>query len=294
MGFLFVFIAVAFNMVKSYGSKRISKRMEDLSVAVDVSLVRNTLCAVIGAVIVASMGLGSFTLPPIGWLICTTAGVSIGANYVVWVLVLRAGVYVFANAANTASFILPALCGVLFWEESLSLYRGLAIVLILTAMLFMGRYQTEMSGRVSIKHIVLLLLTFLTQGMSMATQKWFTEELPNVSVHVYTFYSLMISALLLLVASFLMPQKPGLVVRGKRVKKLMAWVSVMAVCFYVVTFFQTKASAALGAVVTYPINNGACLIAGNVMAWLCFSEKPTKNSIVGMILVFSALMLARL
>ena len=294
MGFLFVFIAVAFNMVKSYGSKSISKHTADISVAVDVSLLRNFLCALIGAAIVAVLGVDSFILPPIGLLICTTAGVAIGAGYVVWVLVLRTGVYVFANAANTASFIIPALCGLLFWKEALSLYQGLAILIILAAMLFMGRYQSEMSGKISFKHIVLLVLTFLTEGTSMATQKWFTEELPNVSVNVYTFYALLISVIILIIFSSLAPQTPKIGERVKRVKGLGVWIAVMAICFYVVTFFQTKASAMLGAVIAYPLNKGMALVCANIMAWLCFSEKPTKNSIVGMILVFSALMLARL
>ena len=290
MGFVFVIIAVSVNMVKSYGSKRISGRMSDISTAVDVSLFRNLLCAALGAVIVASMGVNSFELPPIGWLICSVAGVAIGLNYVVWVLALKTGVYVFANAANTASFMVAAFCGTVFWGEELTLFKGLAIILILTAMLFMGRYQSEISGKISANHVLLLVLVFLSQGLSMTTQKWFTRELPAVSVNVYTFYALLISSVLLFIATFFISKRPDLKERTARVKGLSGWVAVMAVCFYLVTFFQTKASALLDTVVTYPVNNGLALVAGNVMAWTCFSEKPTKNSIIGMFLVFSALM----
>ena len=68
----------------------------------------------------------------------------------------------------------------------------------------------------------------------------------------------------------------------------------MAVCFYSTTLFQTKASNLLDAVVMYPAYNGTLLVAGNLMAWLCFSEKPNKNSIIGVILVFTAIVLSRM
>ena len=150
-----------------------------------------------------------------------------------------------------------------------------------------------MSGKIDAVHILLLVLVFLSQGVSMATQKWFTKELPEVSIHVYTFYALLVSTLLLLLATFFISQKPKFKERAGRAKTLSGWVVLMAVCFYAVTFFQTKASSLLDAIVVYPVNNGLSLVAGNVMAWICFSEKPTKNSIVGMILVFLALMFSR-
>ena len=143
MGLFFLFLAAAFNMTKSYSSKRISTKVSGLSAAVDMTLCRNLLCTVIGAIFIAVNGVDGFIMPPIGWVICLGAGISIGANYIVWILALKSSVYLFANASNTASFIIAALCGILFWNEKLSVYKALAIVLILTAMFFMGKYQKQ-------------------------------------------------------------------------------------------------------------------------------------------------------
>ena len=294
MGFIFILTAAFCNVAKGYGSKRISHCVNGLSATMDVAMLRNFLCAIIGAFIIAMSGFQNFTMPPIGWLICFIAGIAIGLNYVVWVMALRSGVYVLSNAANTASFIIATLCGAFFWKEQFTLIKGLTILLMSISMLFMGKYQTELKGKLTRKHLLLLFLIFLSAGVSSATQKWFTLELPNTSAHIYTFYSLLISGFLLLFASLFSREQSALKERVKNIKSLFGWIILIAVCFYAVTFFQTKAAALLDAIVMYPIYNGTLLLAGNCMAWLCFSEKPNKNSIIGAILVFFAVVLAGL
>lgn len=294
MGYLFLLIAAFLNLTKSYCSKRISGRVDTLAETVDMTLVRNFLCAVIGALLILLTQKGDFSLPAAGWGICLVAGVAIGVNYIVWVLALKSGVYLFASAANSAGFIVAVLCGLLFFEEQLTLLKGLAIVLILVAMLFMGRYQKDTGGKTKPVHLLLLFLVFLSGGISSVTQKWFTRTLPEVSAHSYTFYSLAISVALLLIFTFFLPKRPPAQARVKSVKGLLPWIAVMAGCFYGVTYFQTGASAMLDAVVMYPVYNGALLAAGSIMAWVCFSEKPNRNSIIGVLLVFAAVVLAGL
>lgn len=292
MGYLFLLIAAIFNMTKSYGSKKISGRVSGFSETVDISLCRNLFCAVIGAVIIALNTPQAFSMPLKGWIICLVAGVAVGTSYVVWVLALKAGVYVFANATNTASFMVAVFFGIFVFGEKLTLSKALAIVLIIIALLFMSKYQTETRGKITHVHLLLLVLVFVSQGFASATQKWFTYELPDMSVHAYTFYSLFISVIILTLFTFFIPNKPKLKQRAAGVKSFLPWITLMAICFYATTYFQTGASSRLDAVVMYPIYNGSLLVAGNIMAWLCFSEKPSKNSIIGAILVFAAVVLS--
>ena len=291
MGYLLLLAATFLNIAKSYSTKRISGRVESFSETVDVSLFRNLLCALIGAVLVAAGGFESFCMPPLGWLICTVSGIAVGINYIVWVLALKSGVYMFASAVNSASFILAALCGILFFGERLTLPKGIAILLILLAILFMGKYQSQARGKVAPMHALYLLLVFVTAGGTSATQKWFTLSLPHVSVHTFSFYSLLISVPILAAMTFFIPNRPPIKKRLGTAKALFPWIAVMAVCLYAVTYLQTAASALLEAIVMYPLYNGSLLVAGSLMAWLCFSEKPNRNSIIGVILVFSAVVL---
>ena len=295
MAFVFLFLAAFLNLTKSYCSKRISGRVDGFSETVDMTMMRNLLCAVIGALILLCMGIDRFSMSPIGWLICTVSGVAVGLNYIVWVLALKSGVYLLASASNSASFIVAALCGIIFFEEKLTVTKGAAILLILLAMLFMGRYQKDADGKkMKPMHLVYLFFVFLSAGISSVTQKWFTRTLPEVTPHTFTFYSLLISCVILLVVTFFIPQKKTVRERSKSIGGLFVWIALMAVCFYGVTYFQTMAAADLDAIVMYPAYNGTLLAAGSLMAWLCFGEKPNRNSIIGVILVFAAVVLAGL
>lgn len=292
MGYIFLFIAALFNLTKSYCSKKISNGAETFLDVVDMALVRNALCMVIGALLIVLGKGGDFRLPATGWYICIAAGVAIGANYVAWVLSLRSGVYLFASTANSASFIVAVVCGIFFFDEKLTVLKGIAIVLMLAAVMFMSRYQTESRGRVSFTYILLLLSVFFSAGISSVTQKWFTRTLPQLSAHIYTFYSLLISTVMLLLVTLFLPERKNINKRVNKIRKQLPSISIAAVCFYGVTYFQTGASALLDAVVMYPVFNGTLLAAASLMAWLCFSEKPSRNSIFGVALVFAAVVLA--
>ena len=139
-----------------------------------------------------------------------------------------------------------------------------------------------------------LLVIVTSSGVSFATQKQFTRTFPQASAHTYTFYSLLISVALLLAMSFFVNKGTKIKERAKQIAPLTPWIILMAICFYSVTFFQTKAANLLDAVVMYPIYNATLLAAGNFMAWFCFSEKPSKNSIIGVILVFATIVLSRM
>lgn len=294
MELLFIVLAALFNTTKSYCSKRISNRVETMADTVDMTVVRNGLCAVLGALIIAFSKSLDFTLPKEGFIICLVAGVAIGVNYIVWVLSLKSGVFMMASTVTSASFIVATVCGMLFFREKMTVLKGVASVLILLAIVFMGKYQKQNHGKIELKYAALLAAVFLTAGASSVTQKWFTCVLPQTSVHIYTFYSMLFSVAILLVMAIVMCRKRAVSARAGNIGKLLWAISIMAVCFYATTYFQTGASAKLEAVIMYPILNGVQLVAGCIMAWVCFSEKPNRNSIIGMLLVFAAIVLAGL
>ena len=66
----------------------------------------------------------------------------------------------------------------------------------------------------------------------------------------------------------------------------------MGVAVYGVTYFKTVANDYLDTIVLYPLNNGLTFVGSCLMAWICFKEKPNKFSIIGMVLVFAALLLS--
>ena len=217
-------------------------------------------------------------------------------NYVAWVMALKTDALVFASVANNANFIVVAVAGLVIFHEEITWTKGVAVVFILAAMLFMVKYQKGIGTAPSLKSFSLLFIVFFAGGMSSVAEKWFKTALPDTSTHVYTFYSFLFSILLLLASRMLIRVPKDVAQTGaSRAKKLLGFVPfglVMGASVYGVTYFKTLANGYLDAVVIYPLNNGLTFVGSCLMAWACFKEKPNKYSIIGMVLVFIALLLS--
>ena len=293
MGYILLVIAAVLNTTKSYCSKRVSNKVEAASDAVDVALARNLVCASIGAALLLISGVQNFYMPSGGWLICIISGISIGLNYAVWLLALKVGVFMLLGAVSSASFLIAVVSGVMFFGEVFTIKKGIAMILMCIAIVCMGRYQIRLKQRLGFVQILLLFLVFLTAGFTSVTQKWFTRTLPTVSAHTFSFYSIVFSVVFLALFSLFLPKTESIGKRCVNLKPHVLLILIMAACFYGVTYFQTSASLSLEAIVMYPLYNGMVLAAESSMAWLCFSEKPDRNSIIGVLLTFVAIILSR-
>lgn len=292
-GLIFVFAAVFMNAAKGFCSKKVSGRMTCLAETVDLNLIRNLICGLLGAGIL----LFSRTdrMPDArGYAIILISGCSATVNYLVWILSLKTDAYMLVSAANSASFLIPALGGILLFGETLTLTKGAAVLLIAAALFFLLRYQKGSKGVLTPRAAVLLFSIFFTAGISSFTQKWFVRAEPEISTHIYTFGTFLVSFLLLAVfRPMLHHPGPGGAELSKA-KEVFPYAVFMGIALYCATFFQTQAALHFDAVVLYPLNNALSLTAGCFMSWIFFGEKPNRDSIVGMVFVFAALVLAKL
>ena len=294
MGYLLILGAVFLNIVKGYSSKKLSSKTEFVSDNLDLSIMRNFFCVLVGAGFILIGGGADFTITPRGALICLIAGAVMSVNYVAWVMALKTDAIIFASVANNANFIVAAVGGMLFFKENLTLSKGIAMVLILIAMFFMVKYQKSLHGAPTLYDFFLLFLVFLMGGITSLTEKWFTKAEPTLSSHIYTFYAFLFSILVLVIARIFIraPHTAQKSLQVEKLKSYLPYAVVMGISIYGVTYFKTYANNFLDTIVLYPLNNGLTMIGSCLMAWACFKEKPNKNSIIGMVIIFIALLLS--
>ena len=294
MGYLLILFAVILNVVKAYASKKLSGKTEFIADNIDLSVMRNFFCVLVGASFIIFAGGADFSITPKGALICFIAGAVMSVNYVAWVMALKTDAIVFASVANNANFIVAAVGGMLFFSERLTAAKGIAMLLILVAMLFMIKYQKGVKGAPTLYDFFLLFLVFLMGGTTSITEKWFTRAAPELSSHVYTFYAFLFSIAVLLAARIFIrvPKGGGAITQAEKLKSYLPFAVIMGISIYGVTYFKTYANNFLDTVVLYPLNNGLTMIGSCLMAWACFKEKPNKNSVIGMVIIFFALLLS--
>ncbi len=293
LGYIYALLQTTAATARGYCSKKISIYVENAAESAILNCVRMLCCVAIGLIYgFATVGspLFSPTLPQL--LICLISGAAMGLLLITWTLALKSGAYMLVNTASCVAFVIPCVFGLTLFGEKFTLFKGISFALIIAAIFFMLRYNFSFKGKLTPKSIVLLLCVFLGQGINQSGSKFFTYYFNGTPVGVYTFYTFVATAVVLLVFAlftFKNTSKPK-----EKVKKSFWYLFTMAVSIFLATFFEVLASKQIDAIILYPLLNALSLIAGSLMASISFGEKIKKDSVIGIISVFAALVLSNM
>ena len=79
----------------------------------------------------------------------------------------------------------------------------------------------------------------------------------------------------------------------KLVRDNFLYILLMAVGLFGTSYFQTAAASRMDAIILYPLSSALSLVAGSTMASIFFKEKIKRDCVIGVIIVFLALILSR-
>ncbi len=289
MGYIFLLIATFFNASKGFCSKKISNSVITLRDNLNVSLFRNVICAIISFLILALEGQKDLSLSLYEIILCSISGVSLAVFMSSWIFSIRSESYMLSSAFASSSFVVPSLIGVLLLNERFTVTKTVSFLLIIAALFFLLRYNTQLNGKIKVKQLLLLLTVLLSQGINQSVQKIYTENFP-FREDVYTLYSSLFTiAAVILIMPFTKSSgdpRSKTLLKGKN----LFYISVMAIGLFGYTFFLTLASGSgIDAIILYPLTNALSLISLAVVASIFFGERLKRDSIIGIALVFAAL-----
>ena len=295
MGYVYIFLSIFFNAAKGYSSKKVSVSLTSRR----ENIVFNTKRMLLSFIFACGVSLLTSPIKHLipektELLICALSGLSMTAFALFWQATIHSNAYMLASAGSSASFILPVVAGLLFFDESFTLSSGLSMVLIVFSLFFLLKYDSTLSGKTTKRELALVLALVLSQGTMQCMQKVYVLHFPGKSISVYNFYYFLFAFLfsLLLLPLFRKSQS------AKQEKHSAApheaiYMTIMAGALFAVSFFQTMAAKTVDAIILYPLISGLSLVGGALMAALVFREKPDRNGIIGILLVLSAVVISK-
>lgn len=295
MGYLYMALSVFFNAAKGFSSKKVSASLATQKENV-VFNTKRMLLSFLFALAVALFGCSLKDLIPskTELLICAVAGISMTAFALLWQMAIRSSAYMLASASSSGSFIVPVLCGLLFWKEQFTLSCAISICCIVLSLFFLLKYDSALKGKICKKDLLVLFFLLLSQGVMLCMQKTFVLHAPQKSISVYNFYYFLsafaFSLILLLFFKKDKQAKEKASLNGRQT----AYMVVMSGSLFAVSFFQTLAAKTVDAIILYPLISGLGLVGGALMAALCFKEKPNRNCIIGIVLVLGAVVISKI
>ena len=297
MGYLFLSLALAAGLTKGFCGKKISGATKTLADASLINLLRMAFCVAIGAALMLAGGVihfANFDAPTI--LAAAFSWVFTSAFVVTWLISVRTGAYVMLDVFLMLGVSVTVSCCRIFFGEEIRPNQIIGFVILVVAAYIMCSYNISLNGRMTVGKLALLLLCGAANGFVDFSQKLFVYHAPNGNVAEFNFYTYLFSALVLLfVFVFLKLREPSDEAREPfSMKRAIPYVSVMAVCLFLNSYFKTLAAARLDSAVLYPLNQGLALMLSMVMAAVFFKERITARCVIGLCLAFGGLLIINL
>lgn len=299
MGYLFLSIALIANITKGYSGKKVSTYISGYSDAALSNFIRMVICAAVGLVLSLVQAGNFFSETSIATILCALlSGVATSSFIVSWIISIQRGAFVTTDIFLTLGVGLTIALSSAFLGEKVKLTQIIGFVILVAAAYVICSYNISIKGKMSLGSFVLLLICGASNGLADFAQKIFVKKVEGENAAAFNFYSYVFSAITLfiiyLVFRAVKKDEKKSVFSTPHAKKVILHVSLMAILLFVVSYFKTLAAARLDAALLYPLNQGATLILSMTLAAVCFKEKITLRSLIGIILAFIALVMINL
>lgn len=291
MGYLFLAVAVLSGATKGYCGKKTSGYVNGYKDSLLANSVRMILCILIGlCMILTSGGVSLLKINTATLLISLLSGVANSAFLVFWLITVKKGAYMMLDVFSMAGVLIPMIgCAVLF-NEHIRLNQIIGFVILLAAVYIMCSYNMSLNGKMTFSSFVLLTICGTANGLMDFSQKLFTNLSKDVPISVFNFYTYLFSAIILGVCCFVFREKSE-DKTPTNLKPIFGYITIMAVCLFVNSYFKTLAASLIHSAKLYPLSQSSSLILSTFMSAIFFKEKITLRCVFGITVAFAALII---
>lgn len=255
----------------------------------------------ISAVIAAVYFIGtrqSFAINAVSILTSLGAAVSLALSSVFYIIALQQGAMALVSLAAAAGLIVPIIGSIFLFEENLTVFSVLGILLLGLSVYLQSGYSKQIYKGFSFKTFLLLLGVTVSNGAVVLFQKMYANFLPDPNI---SFFSVCLFGFgfLFLTVFYIFSAKDrnpihSLAVIYKFDKKIIAVGAGIAVTLFLLNQLCTEATKVLPAAVQcISVDGGSMIIAVLIGAFL-YKEKVTLQSAVSVFLSIAALIVINL
>lgn len=288
MGAFYIIMILLMRVVQNYTTKQSSALFpEGINGRVKYMAWLFALSSLLALVtLITGGGISHFDWLTVG--MATISGITLVVAQLCMFLAMQSGTMVITSAFTTAGLIVPCVCGVLFFDETMTLWQWGGIAVFIVASFLLGSSAKDQNSSFSGKTVALLLGTFLANGGTMLCQKALTYVNPTGSVTLFSFCSFAVPAvafgLYLLWAA-----KKG--EKEELDRKIYLPIVLLAVALFLINQMVTDATKYVPSAILFTVPNGGNNVIAATMAALLYKEKMTLRSTVGLLLSIVSLVL---
>lgn len=295
MGYVYLLLSNLAGACKGFCGKKVSSFVKGTKDAVLSNIIRMVLCMVIGFGMLAfTTGISSLKIGATTLWITVLSGVSTSFFVVLWLISVKKSAYVMLDVFLMLGILVPTVSTFFLYGEKIRPNQIVGFGILLLATVIMCSYNNSIKTKMSVTSFVILILCGVANGITDLSQKLFVHEVTDVNVSVFNFYTYLFSAATLLIIYVILSLtgKENADGEGKEraLGKMSAYITVMAACLFLNSYFKTMAAITVPSAVLYPCTQGIALVLSTLMSAVFFKERLTLKCILGVIITFIGLL----
>ena len=209
-------------------------------------------------------------------------GISVALTQIMQSKAMGNGPASLVSLVYSCGFLVPIFYGLIFWDESVSVYQWLGILLLIIALCLIV-WKGEKGGRM-IAWLPFAVLAMLGSGANAIFQKTHQHSAFADELQQFLVYSLLFSALFTGIVSLVIrkgeEREPALSKKQKAVKKLIVPIC-LGICVGLLNFLNLSLSGKLPSVILFPVYNVGSMLLSSFISSVIYKDKPTRRQGVG-------------
>ncbi len=218
----------------------------------------------------------------LGWIIACLTGATICVSSICSLLAMRGSSILLNSLFGMAGLLVPTISGIFIFDQKVEPMQWLGLISLFVAALLLTSSSKKTNGKITVKTVLLLLGSMLSNGCTMLLQVLYKTYVPMGSVLVYSFLQFSITAAVLFVIAFIWSKITNSKIFVPN-KKLMSFTFISAGSLFGISQLSTMASAIVPIAILFPVSDGGGMIISALVGDMVYKEKMNIKSYFGII-----------
>jgi len=219
-------------------------------------------------------------------------GISVAITQIMQSKAMGNGPASLVSLIYSCGFLVPIFYGLLFWNESVSVYQWFGILLLVIS-LYLIVCKGEKGGK-SVAWIPFAVLAMLGSGVNAIFQKTHQYSSFADELDLFLVYSLFFSSLFTGIVSLVIRKRgksePELSKKQKAIKKVIVPMC-LGICVGLLNFINLNLSGKLPSIILFPVYNVGSMLLSSIISSLIYNEKLTKRQGFGFAIGIAAILI---
>ncbi len=241
-------------------------------------------------------GISLFTIAPTTLYYALIYALALISAQWCYTIAMKSGKTGICSTVYAMGFIFPTLSGVVFWNESLGVWKILGIALVIPTIILSGLRSKDAGALSKSSHggyILPLLISMTASGTLGIMQKLQQASACPEQKNEFVLIAFATAALVSLLCAAFGKKSQEKATHSKIAKTCIAAAGV-GVCFALCNTLNTTLAGMLETAVFFPTLNIGSILISLLLGFLIYKEKPTKKDIPIPLLGISAVLLINL